>query len=155
MVAWGWFAEETGLVQKIQAVALKQKTRSHSPQSKVLEFMVGTLVGIRHLQELSLSAHPLDRDGAVAQAWGQTGWADYSGVSRTLSALSWAEVQAIVAVLDEVSQPYLQAELQRLRSTGERLRIDGDLTGLPVSNTSRTYPNAAYGHMDDEIRLGY
>jgi hypothetical protein len=35
------------------------------------------------------------------------------------------------------------------------LRIDGDLTGLPVSNTSRTYPNAAFGHMDDEIRLGY
>jgi len=29
------------------------------------------------------------------------------------------------------------------------------LTNLPVSNTSRTYPNAAFGHMDDEIRLGY
>ncbi len=155
LVAWGWFAEEAGLIQKIQAVALKQKTRTHSPQSKVLEFVVGTLAGIRHLQELSLSAHPLDRDGAVAGAWGQAGWADYSGVSRTLSALSWAEVRAIVAVLEEISQPYLQAELQRLRSTGERLRIDGDLTGLPVSNTSRTYPNAAYGHMDDGIQLGY
>jgi hypothetical protein len=35
------------------------------------------------------------------------------------------------------------------------LEYDGDLTGLPVSNTSRTYPNAAYGHMSDEIRLGY
>jgi hypothetical protein len=155
LVAWGWFAEETGLIQKIQAVALKQKTYTHSPQSKVLEFVVGTLAGMQHLQELSLSAHPLDRDSAVAEAWGQSGWTDYSGVSRTLSALSWAEVQAIVAVLEEVSQPYLQAELQRLRLSGERLRIDGDLTGLPVSNTSRTYPNAAYGHMDDEIRLGY
>ena len=155
LVAWGWFAGETGLIQKIQAVTLKQKTRTHSPQSKVLEFMVGTLAGMQHLQELSLSAHPLDRDRAVAQAWGQSGWADYSGVSRALSALSWTEVQAIVTVLEEVSQPYLQAELQRLRSSGQRLRIDGDLTGLPVSNTSRTYPNAAYGHMDDEIRLGY
>lgn len=155
LVAWGWFAEEVGLIQKIEAVALKQKTRTHSPQSKVLEFVIGTLAGIRHLQELSLSAHPLDRDSAVAEAWGQAGWADYSGVSRTLSALSWAEVQAIVAVLEEVSQPYLQAELQRLRTSGERLQIDGDLTGLPVSNASQTYPNAAYGHMDDEIRLGY
>jgi len=155
LVAWGWFAEETGLIKKIQAVALKQKTYTHSPQSKVLEFVVGTLAGMQHMQELSLSAHPLDRDSAVAEAWGQSGWADYSGVSRTLSALSWAEVQAIVAALEEVSQPYLQAELQRLRLSGERLRIDGDLTGLPVSNTSRTYPNAAYGHMDDEIRLGY
>ena len=155
LVAWGWCAEEIGLPQKIQAVVLKQKTYIHSPQSKVLEFLVGTLAGMQHLQELSLSAHPLDRDGAVAEAWGQSGWADYSGVSRTLSALSWAEAQAIVAVLEEVSQPYLQAELQRLRLSGQRLRIDGDLTGLPVSNTSRTYPNAAYGHMDDEVRLGY
>jgi hypothetical protein len=155
LVAWGWFAEETGLIQKIQSVALKQKTYTHSPQNKVLEFVVGTLAGMQHLQELSLSAHPLDCDRAVAQAWGQSGWADYSGVSRTLSALSWPEVQAIETVLEEVSQPYLQAELQRLRLSGKRLRIDADLTGLPVSNTSRTYPNAAYGHMDDEIRLGY
>ena len=155
LVAWGWFAEEIGLIQKIQAVALKQKTYTHSPQSKVLEFLVGTLAGMQHLQELSRSAHPLDQDEAVANAWGQKGWADYSGVSRTLGGLSWAEAQAIVTVLEEFSQPYLQAETQRLRQSGERLRIDGDLTGLPVSNTSRTYPNAAYGHMDDEIRLGY
>ena len=155
LVAWGWFAEEIGLIQKIQEAALKQKTYTHSPKSKVLEFLVGTLAGMQHLQELSLSAHPLDCDQAVAEAWGQLGWADYSGVSRTMSAQGWAEAHAIVAVLEEVSRPYLQAELQRLRSSGQRLRIDADLTGLPVSNTSRTYPNAAFGHMDDEVRLGY
>ena len=33
--------------------------------------------------------------------------------------------------------------------------MDGDLTGIPVSNTSTTYPNAAFGHMDDDIQLGY
>ena len=155
LVAWGWFAEEAGLIQKLQAVTLKQKNYAHSPQSKVVEFLVGTLAGIQHLQELSLSAHPLDKDKAVAKAWGQPGWADYSGVSRTLSALSWPEAHAIVAVLEEVSRPHLQAELHLLRSSGKRLRLDGDLTGLPVSNTSRSYPNAAFGHMDDEIRLGY
>jgi hypothetical protein len=110
-VAWGWFAKGAGLIDKIQAVALKQKTYTHSPQSKVLEFMVGTLAGMRHMQELSLSAHPLDRDGAVAKAWGQPGWADYNGVSRTLKRICWAEVQAFVAILEEVSRPYLQAEL--------------------------------------------
>ena len=155
LVAWGWFAKEAGLIDKIQAVVLKQKTYKHSPQSKVLEFVVGTLAGMRHMQELSLSAHPLDRDGAVAEAWGQPGWADYSGVSRTLSRMSWAEVRLIVAVLEEVSRPYLRAELQGLCLSGKRLQMDADLTGLPVSDTSRTYPNAAYGYMDGEIRLGY
>jgi len=155
LVAWGWFAQETNLIQKIEGINLKQKTYHHSPQSKVLEFLVGTLAGLQHLQELSSAAHPIDHDIAVATAWEQPDWADYSGVSRTLSRLTWEEVRAIAQVLEEVSQPYLQTEIKLLRSQGKRLRMDGDLTGLPVSNTSQTYPNVAFGHMDDEIRLGY
>src|SRR5438105_5913180 len=46
-------------------------------------------------------------------------------------------------------------ELQALSAQGKRVRLDGDLTGLPVANTSRTYPHAAFVHMDDDIRLGY
>src|SRR5260221_9569773 len=56
---------------------------------------------------------------------------------------------------EQVSKPAINAELKVLRAQGNRLRMDGDLTGIPVSNTSQTYPNAAFGHMDDEIRLGY
>ncbi len=155
LVAWGWFAEHIGLIQKLQALSLKQKHYHHWPQSKVLEFLVAILAGLQHLQEISLAAHPLDKDQAVAQAWGQPAWADYSGVSRTLSGLSWEEVKRIVQVLEQVSQPYLTAELQLLRAQGKRVRLDGDLTGIPVSNTSQTYPHAAFGHMDDQIRLGY
>jgi hypothetical protein len=69
--------------------------------------------------------------------------------------LSWAEAHEIVSVLERVSQPFLDRELSVMRSQGERRQYDGDLTGLPVSNTSRTYPNASFGYMGDEIRLGY
>lgn len=155
LVAWGWFGEHIGLIQALQKVSLHQKRYTHTPQTKVLEFLVANLSGAKHLQDISQSAHPLDLDTAVAAAWGQASWADYSGVSRTLSGLSWVEVGAIVKVLDEITQPFLQAELDLLRKDGKRLHYDGDLTGIPVSNTSETYPNAAYGHMDDEIRLGY
>src|SRR5579864_8166735 len=155
LVAWGWFAEHIGLIQKLQAVSLKQKHYHHRPQTKVLEFLVAILAGLQHLQEISLAAHPLDKDQAMAQAWEQPAWADYSGVSRTLSGLSWEEVKQIVQVLEQVSQPYINAELKVLRSQGNRVRLDGDLTGIPVSNTSQTYPHAAFGHMDDDIRLGY
>ncbi len=155
LVAWGWFAEQIGLIQQLQAVSLKQKHYHHRPQTKVLEFLVAILAGLQYLQEISLAAHPLEKDQAVAQAWGQPAWADYSGVSRTLSALSWEEVKRIVQALEQVSHPYLTAEVQALRSQGKRVRLDGDLTGIPVSNTSQTYPHAAFGHMDDDIRLGY
>ena len=155
LVVWGWFAEHIGLIQQLQAVSLKQKHSHHWPQTKVLEFLVAILAGLQHLQEISLAAHPLDKDQAVAQAWGQPAWADYSGVSRTLSGLSWLEVKQLVQVLVQINQPYLDTEVQVLCSQRNRLRLDGDLTGIPVSNTSRTYPHAAFGHMDDDIRLGY
>jgi hypothetical protein len=155
LVPWGHFAQEIGLLSGIEAVKLNQKVYEHTPQAKVIEFLVAILSGAKYLQDISLAAHPLDKDLAVATAWGQAGWADYTGVSRTLSALSWSEAHEIVSVLERVSQPFLDSELSVLHSQGSRLQYDGDLTGLPVSNTSKTYPNAAYGHMSDEIRLGY
>jgi hypothetical protein len=155
LVAWGWFAEQIGLPEQIEAVILKQKRYHHRPQTKVLEFLVSILAGSKHLQDISLAAHPLDKDQAVANAWQQPGWADYSGVSRTLSSLSWEETHQIVEVLDDINRSYIEMELHLMQSQGKRIQYDGDLTGIPVSNTSRTYPNAAFGHMDDEIRLGY
>lgn len=155
LVPWGHFAREIGLLSGMETIQLSQKVYEHTPQAKVIEFLVAILSGAKYLQDISLAAHPLEKDLAVAAAWGQASWADYTGVSRTLSALSWAEAHEIVNVLEHVSQPFLESELSLLRSQGTRLQYDGDLTGLPVSNTSRTYPNAAYGHMSDEIRLGY
>jgi len=155
LVAWGQFAQARGLTQRIEAVRLRQKNYHHRPQTKVLEFLAAILGGLKQLQEISLAAHPLDKDQAVAEAWGQAGWADYSGVSRTMSGLSWEEAHAIVAELDAFSQPFLNAELELLCKQKKRLTMDGDLTGIPVSNTSTSYPNAAYGHMDDDIQLGY
>lgn len=155
LVAWGQFAQARGLTQRIEAVKLRQKNYYHRPQTKVLEFLAAILGGLKQLQEISLAAHPLDKDQAVAEAWGQAGWADYSGVSRTMSSLSWEEAHAIVAELDAFSQPFLNAELELLCKQKKRLTMDGDLTGIPVSNTSTSYPNAAYGHMDDDIQLGY
>ncbi len=155
LVILGKFAQETGLISGIESVKLGQKSHDHTPQSKVLEFLVGILSGVKYLQDLSLSAHPLDKDIAVAQAWGQSSWADYSGVSRTMSKLSWVEARMIVAVLERVGAPFIENELKLIQQLGKVIEQDGDLTGIPVSNTSRTYPNATYGHMDDEIRLGY
>lgn len=155
LVAWGCYAQQIGLVQQLNAIPFKQKCYTHRPQTKVLEFLVGHLAGLKYLSDLSLAAHPLDHDTAVAHAWGEAAWADYSGVSRTLQALSVGEVEQLLAVLDAVSQPFLAAELAQLRQRGERLWFDGDLTGIPVSNGSCSFPEAAYGYMDNAIRLGY
>ena len=113
------------------------------------------MAGLPHLKDISHAAHPLDQDAAVARAWGQAAWADASGVSRTLQALTQAEAVQIGQTLQTISQPFIDQEvLLALRDRGS-LVYDGDLTGRPVSNTSTTYPNVAYGHMSDAIHLGY
>lgn len=155
LVAWGEFAQSVGLIQEIEDVPLHQKTVTHRPQTKILEFFVGILAGLEHLKDLSRSAHPIDQDQAVAKAWLQPAWADYSGVSRTLTTLYQEEAEQVAGVLHKITKLILDAEVMKALQVSGRLTYDGDLTGRPVSNSSTTYPNAGYGHMDDAIRLGY
>jgi hypothetical protein len=155
LTLWGLYAQQMGLVQGLEQVALSQKTREHRPQTKVIEFLVAILAGLPHLQDLSRAAHPLVRDQAVAEAWGQSAWADYSGVSRTLKSLTDDEVNGIIEALDTVSQPFIDQECERALSSGGRLVLDADLTGRPVSGTSTTYPDTAFGYMGDSVKLGY
>lgn len=155
LVIWGNYAQEIGLIAKLTAVPIAQRSRDHTPHTKVLEFLLAILSGTPQLQDISRAAHPLSKDQAVATAWQQPGWADYSGVSRTLQRLDAATVAAINRVFEEVSQPWLEAEVQRQLTTTGRLIYDGDLTGVPVSDTSTSYPDARYGYMATEVRLGY
>jgi hypothetical protein len=155
LVAWGLYAQQIGLIEQLRQVKLKQKHHEHQPQSKVLEFLVAILAGYQHLQEISRSAHPLDQDSIVAAAWGQPGWADYSGVSRSLQRLTEPETTRVIEVLEKVSQPFLQQEVQLALQQKGYLVYDADLTGRPVSSTSTSYPDTAFGYMGDTICLGY
>jgi hypothetical protein len=154
-IAWGQFAQRLGIIQGLEELHLHQKGYRHGPQTKVLEFLVATLVGLEHLKEISRAAHPLDRDGALARAWGQASWADYSGVSRTLKSLTDEEARQVVQVLEASSQLFITSAINQALLADRRLVYDGDLTGLAVSKSSHSYPGVAYGHMDDQIRLGY
>jgi hypothetical protein len=155
LVPWGTFAQQIGLVAALEQVPIDQRQRDHRPQSKLIEFLVSILSGCAYLQDISRGSHPLDQDRAVAQAWGQERWADYSGVSRTLQACDEVTVRAVREALATTSQPFIQREVMlALRDRGV-LVYDGDLTGRPVSNTSTTYPGAAFGWMSDTVRLGY
>jgi hypothetical protein len=155
LVIWGAFAQKIGLITSLEKVKIGQRKREHSPQSKLIEFLVAILVGCEYLQDISHGAHPLDQDQAVAEAWGQPGWADYSGVSRTLKACSSATVNEIEQVLQAISQPFIDQEVTLALQRQGVLVYDGDLTGRPVSNTSTSYPGVAFGWMSDEVKLGF
>jgi hypothetical protein len=155
MVAWGEFAQEIGLIDKLKQVAIPQKEVVHTPQAKLLTFLMGILTGLEHLKDLNEGAHPLAHDWPAARAWGLVALAHYSGVSRTLAACDEETVAAITQVLHEVSQPFIDQEVCLLTEQGLPLIVDLDLAPRPVSNTSTTFPQAEFGWQGHEVGLGY
>jgi hypothetical protein len=127
LVAWGQYVHCIGLVSELEAIPLHQKAVRHRGQMKVLESPVSILAGFQYFRDISASAHPLDKDQAVAQAWSPTGWADHSGVSRTLSQLTDEEAPQIILALERVSHPLIDRGVVLAVGTG-RLELDGDLT---------------------------
>jgi len=155
LILWGEFARQIGLLDGLMGVPLAQKTVAHAPQTKLVQLLVTILAGCAHVQEMALGPNPLVKDRAVAAAWGQPAWADPSGVSRTCQAADTQTVAGALAVLQQVSQPFIDREvLLAVRQQG-RLVYDADLTGREVSPTSKDYPGAAYGWMSDHVGLGY
>jgi hypothetical protein len=155
LIVWGHYARCIGLLEGLASVPIWQKIVSYTPQEKLTEFLLGLLAGIEYLTDLSEGAAPLVKDSEVAVAWKLAGLADASGVSRTLTTCDAATEAALQGVLERVTQPFLVRALSDLRERDETWVLDADLTGRPVSSTSSTYPGAAFGYMDGEIRLGY
>lgn len=154
LVVWGQLAHCMGIPQAFAEVPMSQKTVIHTPQSKVLEFLVANLAGLPYAKDISKATQPLDQDQAVAKAWGEDSWADCSGVSRTLHTLTEAQEGQYAAILDQVTQAWVDQEVQLALDQGP-IELDGDLSPRPVSNGSKTYPGAEYGYMSDCLQLGY
>jgi len=155
LVAFGEFVRQHGLIEHLMQVPIPQKTRRFTPQTKLVELLAGILSGLEHLEGLNDGPHPLAKDAVVAQAWGQDGFAHYSGVSRTLNVCDAQTVRAVEQVITEFSRPFLAAEVNELLHRGAAILYDLDLTGQDVSATSTTYPEARFGWMNDSVQLGY
>jgi len=155
MVAWGEFAHEIGLIEKLSQAPIPQKSVVHTPQAKVLTFLMGILTGMTHLKDLNEGPHPLAHDWVAIRAWGLAALPHYSGVSRTLAACDEAAVAAITQALHAISQQFIDREVRRLRAGNRPLILDLDLAPRRVSNTSTTFPDATFGWQGDQVGLGY
>ncbi len=155
LVAFGEFLQQHGLLQQLMQVPIQQKQVTFAPQTKLVEFLAGVMSGIEYLSDLNDSAHPLAKDEVVAQAWGQPQFAHYSSVSRTLDGCDEQTVCAVQQAILAFNRPFVHAAVQEVARTGKPLVYDLDLTGQAVSSTSTTYPDVAFGWMNDRVRLGY
>ena len=154
LVAFGEFLSQHGLLAALRKVPIRQKARQFSPQVKLIEFLAGIMSGIEYLTDLNTGPHPLVGDQVVAQAWGVPGFAHASGVSLTLAACDATTETAVEAAITAFSRPFIEADVNTLLRRGQAIVYDLDLTGQAVSATSRTYPDVAFGWMNDQVCLG-
>lgn len=159
LVAFGEFAQYTGLIAGLMHVRIPQKAQRQAgavpPQTKMVELCAGLLAGIEYLQDLSLGSHPLAKDQTVAEAWGQAGFVHYSNVSRTLQACDQTTLQDLRAVIDCFNQPFIAEAIHDELRAGREIVFDLDLMGQSVSSTSHTFSDVGFGWMNNQIRLGY
>ena len=107
LVAFGEFLKQHGLIESLMRVPIAQKTRRFPPQAKLVEFQVGILSGMEHLEDLTEAPHPVTKDPAVIQALGQSGFAHYSSVSRTLEVCAAQTVQAVEQAISDFNRPFI------------------------------------------------
>jgi len=50
LVAWGQYGHCIGLIKDLEAIPMSQKTVKHSPQRKIIEFLVANLGGLTYLR---------------------------------------------------------------------------------------------------------
>jgi hypothetical protein len=155
LVPFGRFAQQIGLLEAFGRVPIRMKTIDHSPGDKLAELFAHILAGGMHVKELETSPHPLIQDEAVAHAWGQEAFASASGVNALLRAVSRESVIALQQELRQVLAPYRQRLLRELEPSF--LVVDGDLTGLVVSDQAESYEGADYGYMGEAggVAKGY
>jgi hypothetical protein len=152
LVPFGRFAQQIGLIEALGRVPVRMKTIVHSPGDKLAELVVHILAGGMHVKELETSPHPVVQDQAVAHAWGQDAFASASGVNALLRAISPDDVMALKEELQQVLAPYRHRMLRDL--VPSFLVVDGDLTGLVVSDQAETYEGADYGYMGEVGGVG-
>jgi hypothetical protein len=64
-------------------------------------------------------------------------------------------VAAVEKVIEDFSQPFIATVVHELLRRGAAIVYDFDLTGQAVSSTSTSYSQAAFGWMNDSVKLGY
>jgi hypothetical protein len=155
LVAWGDFSRLHHLAERLRQEVFIPRHHENIPAGDlILEFGLLLLSGSTQLQDLNLGPRPLVKDEAVKEAW-DVQFGHYTTVSRALKASTAETVAQVVSVLEEISRPFIDQEVQALAASGQKLVLHADLSGRPVSSYSQTYPEARWGHMGDTLALGH
>jgi hypothetical protein len=122
--AFDEFLQKHGLIRRLVEVPIDQKTVRYTPTTKLIEFQVGIMSGMKYLFDLNDGPRLLAKDTVVVRAWGQEAFAHYSSVSRTLDACDEQTVSAVQAAIDAFSQLFIRSAIRELLRTSAAIVFD-------------------------------
>jgi hypothetical protein len=127
LAALGYAYRHQGTLKKLQTVQLRLKEVHHVPYHKLEEVVVSILAGCTHLAEINTVLRP---DIHLARSWGQTQFAEQSGVSRALDGLTHMNLTELRAATTAIWREHSLVWQHDWRGW---LWFDLDLTGLVCS----------------------
>ncbi len=150
LIPTGHYAQKIGLIDLFKEhLRIKMKTVHHTLVEKIIELFVSMIAGCPDIKTVNNRLVP---DKLAAAAWRQKQFADQSRVSEVLHRVT---PENLLQLEDIFHTFFCQQSLAWRHPPNEWLIVDVDMTGLPVSPSTRTYEGAAFGFMQKEKGKGY
>lgn len=128
LAVFGYALRRAAVLEPLDSVKLPIKTCDYAPADKVLEALVLILAGGRATYQIDLLLRP---NGELAEAWGQTQFAQQATVAHTLDAFNDESIGLLRDAFAQLLHEHSRVRRHDFR-TGD-LWLDGDLIGLPAS----------------------
>ena len=117
--------QQNQVLKPLHQVEMEMKSRDFTPHEKLEQVMVSILTGCQTLSEVNQKLKP---EMGLAQICGWSRFADQSGLSRTLDALTLMNIEQMRRAEREIWQIHSQIKHHDWRGY---LWLDFDLSGLP------------------------
>lgn len=119
--------QQNQVFKPLHQVEMRMKSRDFTPHDKLKQVAVSILAGCQTLSEVN---QKLKQERWLAEAGGWTRFADQSGLSRTLDALTLMNITQLRQAQTQIWQNQSQTRCHDWRGY---LWLDFDLSGLPCS----------------------
>jgi len=120
-----WVYRCTGRLEPLKQFPIAMQSRKFSPADKLIQVLISMLAGCEYISEINTQLRP---EKSLAQVWPWPGFAEQSGIQKTLDGLSLMELTHLQAAVTEIWRAVSHTVGHDWRSY---LWLDVDLTGLP------------------------
>lgn len=125
LAALMWLYRSTERLEPLNQLTIPMQSRKFTPVDKLIHVLISILAGCEYISEINTQLRP---EATLAQVWPWCGFAEQSGIQKTLDRLSLMNLTQLRAAVTEIWRAVSHTLRHDWRSF---LWLDVDLSGLP------------------------